>query len=191
MAATTKATENLGQAGQNLIRILISSYFIGVSIGLINGTDAVPLAATFLPPAAADFAGSAVIFVLAYLVMTGIWLRPAALLLGLVMFWSSYVVNFSNEGPIAISDFWRDLTLIGALMLTYVQSAPRAKRGRAMVRWTPRTRRVTTATKVAPRRVAAANKTRVVHLAVRDGQKVAPKPADNIFLDLPADALAS
>ncbi len=154
-AAGNKPQENLGQSGQNLIRVLIASYFMGVSIGLVSGTSATPLFSTVLPGEQADMAGKAVIFALAYLVMTGIWLRPAALLLGLVTFWSSYIVNFSAEGPISVGNFWRDLTLIGALMLTYVQSTPRSSARRMMIRRTPRARRILPGAPVVPRRVAA------------------------------------
>ncbi len=154
-AAGNKPQENLGQSGQNLIRVLIASYFVGVSIGLVSGTSATPLFSMVMPGEQADLLGRAVIFALAYLVMTGLWLRPAALLLGLVTFWSSYIVNFSAEGPISVGNFWRDLTLIGALMLTYVQSTPRSTARRKMIRRTPRARRIVPGAAVVPRRVAS------------------------------------
>ncbi len=193
-----KVSDDLGQTGQNLIRILIASYFIGVSIGLINGTNAAPLLAFFMPPEPASLVGKSIIFVLAYFVMTGLWLRPAALLLGLVTFWSSYIANFSTPGTVAIGDFWRDLTLIGALMLTYVQSSPRAARRRKMIRLTPQARRVMPGKPVTPRRVSAARSAvparsdTVVPLNRRPAPSHPPRQddplprhanADNIFLD--------
>lgn len=145
----------LGQTGQNLIRVLIASYFIAVASGLITGTTATVLTLALVPPAFAATAASALVLVLAFLVLMGIWLRPAALLLSMIIFTASYIGNLLPGNPLAIAEFWRDLALIGALMLTYVQTGARAQRGRAMIRWTPRVRRVTSGAAVAPRRVAA------------------------------------
>jgi len=183
MTAANTAKDNLNQTGQNLIRVLIASYFDAVSVGMINGTNATPLVAVFLPDAWAHFAGSSIIFVLAYMVMTGIWLRPAAMLLGLIMFWSSYILNFSPEGPIMVGDFWRDLTLVGALMLTYVKSGPRASQRRAMFRKTPQVRHIKPDTYVGPRRVVANSNSTIERLPEPAESNVAFLAVDNIFLD--------
>ncbi len=144
----------LGQTGHNLLRILVASYFIGVAAGLIEGTQAAALAAPFLPQPAAEALGAAVVFALAYMVMTGIWLRPAALLLGLVTFWSSYLQHFAAADAAAgIGAFWRDLTLIGALMLTYAGFGPRARRRSALFRRRLVARRLKASRAVQPRRV--------------------------------------
>ncbi len=148
------APERLNQNGQNLIRILISSYFIALALGLIEGTDGSVLMAVFLPPGLAETAGSLLIFTLAYLVLMGIWMRPAALLLGLVLFWSSYIINFGPQGPLEVGDFWRDLALVGALMMTY-NGSPRTQRHSAILRRTPRVRRIKPGDPVLPRRVSA------------------------------------
>ncbi len=148
------APERLNQNGQNLVRILISSYFIAVALGLIEGTDGSVLMAVFLPPGLAEFAGSALVFALAYLVLMGVWMRPAALLLGLVLFWSSYIINFGPQGPMEVGDFWRDLALVGALMMTY-NGSPRARRHSAILRRRPKVRRIRPGDPVLPRRVAA------------------------------------
>ncbi len=192
MAATKNSSENLSQTGQNLIRVLIASYFIAVSVGMISGTDATPLAATFLPPVQAQFVGSATLFILGYMVMTGIWLRPAALILGLIIFWSSYIVNFGTGATAVVGDFWRDLTLVGALMLTYMKSAPRAAQRRAMIRWTPRVRRIQTNSKVAPRRVVSTAKpSNVVRLRATPRKQLTTISTENIFRDDPDEAAVS
>lgn len=142
----------LGQSGQNLVRIVIASYFVAVSLGLIPGTAAWPLTATFLPEPYADLAGKVVIFTTAYLVLVGAWLRVSALLLATVLFWSSYI---ENAGSGNLEAFWRDLALIGALILTYTQTLPRAAARRSALRWTPRARRLTPAQTIVPRRVVS------------------------------------
>lgn len=150
MQANEVASQNLGQSGQNLVRVVIASYFLAVAVGLIPGTDASPLTAAVLPEPYAGAAGQTVIFVTAYLVLVGVWLRVAALLLANVLFWSSYI---GNAGIGDLEAFWRDLALIGALILTYTQTLPRAATRRAALRWTPQARRLVPAQPVAPRRV--------------------------------------
>jgi uncharacterized membrane protein YphA (DoxX/SURF4 family) len=153
MEISGRTDEKLNQNGQNLVRILISSYFIAVALGLIEGTDGSVLMALFLPPDLAGFAGSALVFALAYLVLMGVWMRPAALLLGMVLFWSSYIINFGPQGPLEVGDFWRDLALIGALMMTY-NASPRARRRSAILRRTPRVRKIKPGDPVLPRRIS-------------------------------------
>lgn len=176
MSAAEKSSHSfnqngLGQSGQNLVRIVIASYFLAVALGLIPGTVAWPLTATFLPEPWADVAGKAVIFTTAYLVLVGAWLRVSALLLATVLFWSSYI---ENAGSGNLEAFWRDLALIGALILTYTQTLPRAAARRSALRWTPRARRVTPAPTIVPRRVVS-----VVHptrTAQRPAMSGAPEP---------------
>lgn len=190
MSAAAAQPEHLNQSAQNLVRILISSYFIAVSLGLIYGTDGSVLAESLLPGEHAGLIGNAVVFGLAYLVLMGIWLRPAALLLALTMFWSSYIANFGAEGPLAVGEFWRDLALIGALFLTYAQSGPRAFSRRAMLRFSPKARRITPSQKsVAPRRVSVQAPVRskitpiAPHLAAKRSAKPAADPVENIFAE--------
>lgn len=185
MPATSEAKNNLNQTGQNLVRVLIASYFVAVSIGLISGTGGIPLASQLMAEPFATYVGNAVVFSLAYLVMMGIWLRPAALLLALTIFWSSYLVNFSTGGAQAMGDFWRDLALIGALFLTYTQSGPRAVTRRAMLRWSPRVRRLKPQEPVAPRRVVANTPVRakITPIGPRIAARDAEPAVENIFAD--------
>ncbi|OYX45614.1 MAG: hypothetical protein B7Z02_00035 [Rhodobacterales bacterium 32-67-9] len=150
MAERATRSAELNQSGQNLVRIVIASYFLAVSLGLIPGTAAWPLTAPFLPEPYADLAGKAVIFTTAYLVLVGAWLRVSALILATVLFWSSYIQNIGSNN---LEGFWRDLALIGALILTYTQTLPRATTRRSALHWTPRARRIAPSPVVAPRRV--------------------------------------
>ena len=168
MQAAKVTSQNLGQTGQNLVRIVIASYFLAVAVGLIPGTDASPLTATFLPEPYAGAAGQTVMFVTAYLVLVGVWLRVAALLLATVLFWSSYIHNTAAGD---LEAFWRDLALIGALILTYTQTLPRAATRRAALRWTPRARRLTPVQAVAPRRIVT------VVRPTRTAERPVPAPA--------------
>ncbi|MGJ8583139.1 MAG: hypothetical protein ACSHXD_03520 [Marinosulfonomonas sp.] len=185
MSATAATPDHLNQSAQNLVRILISSYFIAVSLGLIPGTDGSILAQQVLPDPAASYVGNTVVFGLAYLVMMGLWLRPAALLLALTMFWSSYIANFGPEGPLAVGEFWRDLALIGALFMTYAQSGPRQFTRRAMMRFTPKVRRITPDQAVQPRRVTPKSpvRTKITPIAPHIAAKRSAAQIKNIFAD--------
>lgn len=186
-----KSPATMGQSGQNLIRVIIASYFIGVSVGLIKGTDATPLAAMFLDPGLAAFVGSASIFLLGYLVMTGIWLRFAALMLGLVIFWSSYITNLAVPGAEGVGDFWRDMTLIGALMLTYMRNSGRTTASFAMIRRKPNVRRLGAHTKIKPRRVATSGNSNVTRLPAASRQPVQRAEIENIFFEEERKGFAS
>lgn len=189
MSATYATPDNLNQSGQNLVRILIASYFVAVSLGMIGGTDGSTLAQQILPEPFATYLGKTVVFTLAYLVMMGIWLRPAALLLAITTFWSSYIANFGPDGPLAIGDFWRDLALIGALFMTYAQSGPRATSRRAMLRWSPRVRQIIPGKSVAPKRVASTGELRAKitplapRIAARKSSEAADRVIENIFAE--------
>ena len=108
-------------SGHTVVRLLISSYFMALAVGLIPGTDLAVLARPFLPELAALFAIGLVVFSLAVMVLVGFHRRAAALLLAIVLFWASYVSMMSGNGA-DIGAFWRDLALIGALILTYADT---------------------------------------------------------------------
>ncbi len=193
MSAAERSHNHLNQSGQNLVRVVIASYFLAVALGLIPGTTAGSLTAAFLPEPHAGAAGQLVIFAAGYLVLVGVWLRASALFLATVLFWSSYI---ANAGTGDLEAFWRDLALIGALILTYTQTLPRAAMRRSALRWSPSARRLVPAHPVVPRRVVtivrpARSLERPVPPAARKPQPVrlvAVRPAeaqtsDNIFRD--------
>ncbi len=92
------------------------------AIGLIPGTDVTVLANPFMPLETARILTGSIVFGLACLILVGIQRRAAALLLAIVLFWASYVVLLSAQGAQSIGGFWRDLALIGALILTYADT---------------------------------------------------------------------
>lgn len=106
-------------SGSSVMRMLIASYFMALSLGLFQGAEIARLAAPFLPENLATIVMGALVFVLAAMVMTGFHRRSAALVLALVIFWASYLTMFAATAAEDIGAFWRDLALIGGLMLTY------------------------------------------------------------------------
>ncbi|MGR3290707.1 MAG: hypothetical protein ACU0C9_05875 [Paracoccaceae bacterium] len=190
MATSSLHQDTLNQFGQNLLRILIASYFVAVSIGLISGTDATPLATMFMSAEPAQLVGASAVFILGFLVLCGIWLRPAAMLLGIILFWSSFILHFGPTGTAPLGDFWRDLVLIGALMLTYTRSSLSGMRQVAMIRWTPTARRLDSKSKITPRRVAVSRDLNVSKAGDAEETTTNHRPVDNIFLDDRTDVVA-
>ncbi|MEO3414163.1 hypothetical protein AAFO92_05855 [Roseovarius sp. CAU 1744] len=109
----------LNQTGLNLIRIVIGSYFAAVSLDLITGIDQKALFLPFVPMIAADVIGSTLLLLTSLAFMTGFYLRPTALILALFIFGSSLVQNFLLAPVEDISAFWRDVTLVCAIILNY------------------------------------------------------------------------
>ena len=98
-----------------LTRLLVISYFLAVSLGLIKGTGLLEFMRPLLPE---EFAGPlmrGLVLTLSVLILTGIARRPAALILSLVVFFSSYTALYAGGD---IGAFWRDLALVGAPMMT-------------------------------------------------------------------------
>ncbi|RYH12082.1 hypothetical protein [Tropicimonas sp. IMCC6043] len=131
----------LSATAQNLLRITIASYFLAGAIGLIPGSSLLPLTARVLPPELAGPVATFSVFGLSYLVMIGVWLRGAALTLGLLTFWASYLRMLELGLDEDLGTFWRDLALIAALMLTYAETDSESVRRRSIVR-RPRPRRI-------------------------------------------------
>lgn len=107
---------------QNVVRILISSYFIAFAIGVFPGTDVSVLLDQFLPAWISTFLTHLGVFTLAVMILTGVQRRAAALLLAIMVFWASYMILMSGPTVDVLGNFWRDLALIGALIMTYADA---------------------------------------------------------------------
>ncbi len=109
----------LDHTGLNLIRIVVGSYFVAISMGLISGFEPTALFIVYSNPVLADLLGTMVLFSLTVIYMTGWQLRLSCLALALFVLSSSLVQNFLLSQAGTISDFWRDLTMVCAVLLSY------------------------------------------------------------------------
>ena len=109
-------------SGHSAIRLLIVSYFMALALGIIKGTDLAVLAAPFMPEVLANFVSGFGVLCLSAMILFGFHRRLAALLLAIILFWCSYLASVSPAGLEDIGSFWRDLALIGALLLTYAEA---------------------------------------------------------------------
>ncbi|MFT5868121.1 MAG: putative membrane protein YphA (DoxX/SURF4 family) [Paracoccaceae bacterium] len=119
---------------QNLLRILIASYFLAVALQIIPGTDLTILTGIIAPDQTSEALAAMIVFGLSYLVMIGVWMRGAALLLGVMTFFASYLTMLELGLEDELGSFWRDLALIAALMLTYSDNEPRGHRLQTIMR---------------------------------------------------------
>ena len=108
-------TANNATVASHVTRILILSYFVALGLGLIEGAELTRLTAPFLEEPQASYAIGIVVVLLAFMVLTGMFRRPAALILSLILFWASYMSMFATDD---LTGFWRDLALIGGLLMT-------------------------------------------------------------------------
>lgn len=154
MSLKTNAVPAFNATGLNMIRIVIASYFMAVSIGLIHGTQATILFEALTGPGVAHFLARCLSFTLSFLLICGLAVRASALTLGLVLFWSSFITMNPEASVTALDDFWRDLALVAALLLTYQPTGTRALGRAAILRRKLVPRHLTFAANVAPRRVA-------------------------------------
>ncbi|NNE79490.1 MAG: hypothetical protein HKN18_04375 [Silicimonas sp.] len=102
-------------AASQITRILILSYFVALALGLIRGAELQRLTSPFLSAPWATYAISGIVLTLTALVLVGILRRPAALILALTLFWASYMTMYATGD---IAGFWRDLALIGGLLIS-------------------------------------------------------------------------
>lgn len=152
-----KSERWLDHTGLNLIRIVIGSYFMAISLGLIGGFDQSAMFAPILPEAAARLVGTVLLFILAVGFMSGMFLRITALTLALFVLCSSVIENYLQLDTLIVSSFWRDLTLACAVLLCYSSLKRRELRKAALLmrrRGAWRARRGQSAG-VMPRRVCA------------------------------------
>ena len=141
--------------GLNLIRIVIGSYFMAISLGLITGISPPALFLSFTDPKTADLIGTILLFSITVCFMLGLFLRMTSLMLAIFVLSSSVVQNFVHAETALIEPFWRDLTLVCAILLSYT-CLKRTELSRAALVWRRSTPRLKSNQTVIPRRVTTA-----------------------------------
>lgn len=128
MTDITNYSRAMARVMQDTSRVMIACYVLARSLGLAGESPADRLVPSLqLPGTYAEAVAQAVLVVLGLALMLGVQVRLSALLLGLHLFWTSFVLSMlSGEAP-QIDAFWRDLTLTAALAL--VASGELAQRG--------------------------------------------------------------
>lgn len=102
-------------SAHGVARLLIVSYFVALSLDWIDGAQISALLTPFLDEFHARHITRVVMLLLCGMVLFDLWRRAGALLLSVILFGASYVSMYTGAD---IGAFWRDLALIGGLLLT-------------------------------------------------------------------------
>lgn len=124
MSVTTAKPVVMSKSGLAALRIVLSSYFIALSLGLISGTDITAIAKLGMYENFATFVMNLTLFICAYFVLMGIYVRGATLVLTAILLSNSAFATFLHEPAMMMSDFWRDVALSAGLLMAYLQSQP-------------------------------------------------------------------
>lgn len=119
MARYTARKIDFPAVAQMSVRMLIASYFMASALGSIPGADTGALLAPVLAEPFGRVVAGSIVFTLAAMVLVGKHTRMAALLLGLMTFYASYLQMVQIGIDHVLGAFWRDMALVAALMLTY------------------------------------------------------------------------
>jgi len=109
---------NMKAMGHAAARVLIASYFVARAVGLIIDPASMgQFLAVSDVPAYLLWPNAGFELIAALAIMLGFQTRMAAALLALYVFWSSFILNYIPGDPISIGAFWRDLAMIGGLLM--------------------------------------------------------------------------
>jgi uncharacterized membrane protein YphA (DoxX/SURF4 family) len=119
---------------QLTVRMLIASYFMAASIGSVPGAIPARCWHRLMDDPLSRVIGGSIVFTLATMVLLGVQTRIAALGLGLITFYASYLHMVQIGIDHVLGAFWRDMALVAMLMLTYggTAKAPAAARARQL-----------------------------------------------------------
>lgn len=144
----------IDRIGPNMIRIVIGSYFMAISLGLIQGVDQRAIFAPLFGQEMGDLLGTTVLFAITMAFMSGLHLGVTSIMLAMFVMASSIMQNFVPFAPQNISAFWRDLTLVCGGLLSYFSLKPKSVRPASLIARRYVSRVVKDAESISPRRVS-------------------------------------
>ncbi len=101
------------------IRLLVATYFLAVGFGLVPGTGLQGLTGLVLPEPAANLLAGIIVLVIAGMILADRWVMVSAICLSVLLFVSSYATMIQIGVAEELGQFWRDIALIGALLLAH------------------------------------------------------------------------
>lgn len=142
MQARAHANKASFHIKDSVIRVLIASYLMAASVGIAPGPDLVPLLGPFMSDTAATALSTLVLFMLAYAMMAGIWLRITILLLAVILVGESFMENFILAEAPDLGTIWQDVVVLCALLQSLIHLTNRQLRKSAIVRRNKPVRRI-------------------------------------------------
>lgn len=120
MPTISRRQQKMHEVAHAVARVILASYFAAKALGLIIDPAGMQqfLIATEVPEYL-RWPNAAFEFMAALAIMAGFQTRMASALLALYVFWSSFILNYVPGDPVALGMFWRDLALIGGLLLLF------------------------------------------------------------------------
>lgn len=143
MQTATDRHEGLRLAMRDTARMMIALYLLARTFGLAGASpgDAM-LAGPVLAEGLLGGAAQAVLALMSLALLLGVQARLAALMMGIYLFWSSFIVNFAAGNPPLLDAFWRDLTLTAALALVAAEARATDRAALRLLRSRVRPRRI-------------------------------------------------
>jgi hypothetical protein len=197
MMPRDRSTPQLGKNGLALIRLVISSYFIAISLGIISGVNAGIVFELWFPPNEAHFIGASIMAGCSLFIFAGMFLRLSCLYLAVLVLSSTIAENILAGGLHNLDGLWRDVVMACVLILIYGSMSRHAMRRMALVRPTQKVRSAAPGGRITPRRVSKSqpfpaipdNAPQIASLvdlkAIRSRFALSPDQKDQIEFDIP------
>ncbi|MBR9844211.1 MAG: hypothetical protein GYB25_13705 [Rhodobacteraceae bacterium] len=142
MQARAQVNKSSFHIKDSVIRVLIASYLMAASVGIAPGPDLIPLFTPFMSVTVATAFSTLVLFLLAYAMMAGIWLRITILLLAVILVGESFMENFILAESPDLGTIWQDVVVLCALIQSLIHLTNRQLRKSAIVRRSKPVRRL-------------------------------------------------
>jgi len=117
---TLEGRDRMCEIAHAVARILIASYFLALAGNLVSDpTGMGQFLANAAMPDYMRWPNTGFEFLAALAILVGFQTRTASALLALYVFWSSFILNYRPADPVAMGVFWRDLAMIGGLLMLF------------------------------------------------------------------------
>ena len=123
-----------------LVRMLLTSYFVALSVDLIAFPPGKAFVAEIMPANLAAPAYTMFLFGTALLILLDQHTRAATLLLSIFILSAAFHAYVLPEQGKDFAAFWKELTLVAALILCYAETDPRHRRRNGLIRFSRRIR---------------------------------------------------
>lgn len=161
-----------------LMRILIASYLMAVSVGIAPGPDLVPTLKHFMPETQATIIGAAALFLPAYTMMAGICLRASIHVIAMMVVLATALDTLVFNDTPKLGTLWQEAVTLCALLQCLMLMKGRHFRHSSLVK-----------RKVAVRRLDPQTRLRAVLpvTPLQDTPALVPVPVHTKRNDIPDD----
>ncbi|WP_458877459.1 hypothetical protein [Arenibacterium sp. CAU 1754] len=136
-----------------MIRLIISSYFIAISLGQIDGLTPGYIFQGWLGNDLAEILGVSIMAGTSLFIFFGLFLRFSCLYLALLVLSSSVAENIFAKGMASPEALWSDVVMVSVLLLLYGGMTRQGLSDSALLRLFRKNRRIHPTERVEPRRI--------------------------------------